>query len=157
MALHRFSWLLEDRLAGMAMPNGLALDWRTLRDRGVGALVNMTERYWDPADLRDNGLAYLHLPVPDFAPPSTAQVEEFLRFCDEQIREGRAVVVHCRAGMGRTGTMLACYLVHQGMDSEEAIRLVRARRPGSIETMSQEAAVHALNERLQERAGRRAD
>jgi atypical dual specificity phosphatase len=157
MALYRFSWLLEGRLAGMAMPSGRPLDWRELRERGVGALVNMTERRWEPADLRDSGLAYLHLPVPDFAPPSAAQVEEFLRFCDEQIDDGRGVVVHCRAGMGRTGTMLACYLVHRGMDSEEAIRLVRARRPGSIETMSQEAAVHALNERLQERAGRRAD
>lgn len=151
MSLYYFSWLIEGKLAGMAMPDGPPEDWRELRGLGVRSLVNMTEWYWLPEELRDSGLAYLHLPVPDFAPPSADQVEVFLRFCDESIRPGGGVVVHCRAGRGRTGTMLACYMVYHGTDSDEAIRFVRQRRPGSIETVSQEGAVHALGVHLRER------
>ncbi|HCA46062.1 MAG TPA: protein-tyrosine-phosphatase, partial [Armatimonadetes bacterium] len=49
--------------------------------------------------------------------------------------------VHCMAGLGRTGTMIACYLVSQGMPAEEAIAEVRRARPGSIQTEQQEQAV----------------
>jgi len=154
MGVYRFSWVVEGEVAGMAMPDGLPEDWSGLKNRGVGALVNMTDHDWEPEQFRESGLAYLQLPVPDFAPPSTAQVEEFLSFCTEQIKPGEGIVVHCRAGMGRTGTMLACYLVNGGMDSDAAIRFVRRLRPGSIETLSQEGVVHALRERLLQRAGR---
>ena len=53
----------------------------------------------------------------------------------------RAVGVHCGAGMGRTGTFLAAYLVSQGMTAHDAIAEVRRLRPGSIETPAQERAV----------------
>jgi len=54
------------------------------------------------------------------------------------------VVVHCAAGQGRTGTVLACALVHRGLSAEEAIRTVRRLRPPSIDTDSQEAFVRAF-------------
>jgi len=50
-------------------------------------------------------------------------------------------VVSCYAGIGRTGTVLACYLVHRGEEPAEAIIRVRRLRPGSIETPEQETAV----------------
>jgi len=46
--------------------------------------------------------------------PTQAQVNEFVRFVDEMLDRGQAVLVHCRGGYGRTGTMLACYLVSRG-------------------------------------------
>ena len=61
---------------------------------------------------------------------------------DRALAEGRPVVVHCRAGLGRTGTMLACYLVHRDSDPRVALAEVRTRRPGSVETWAQELAVH---------------
>ncbi|MEK6660733.1 MAG: dual specificity protein phosphatase family protein, partial [candidate division NC10 bacterium] len=68
------------------------------------------------------------------------QIEAFLVFLDDADQNG-GVVVHCYAGQGRTGTMLACALVHQGMSAEEAIRLVRAMRPPSIDTLVQEQII----------------
>ena len=52
-----------------------------------------------------------------------------------------AVVLHCFAGKGRTGTILACYFVEKGMRAEDAIAQVRELRPGSIESFSQEIMV----------------
>ena len=141
MSLYRVEWVMEGKLAGMALPDGTPDDWDKLKARGIGAVVNLTQygTYCSPPT--DNGLAYLHLPIPDFHAPTPAQVERFIRFCDDYINVGRAVAVHCLAGRGRTGTMAACYMVHMGMGAEEAMAVVRRVRRGSIETDVQEDAV----------------
>ena len=142
MSLYGFSWVIEGKLAAMAMPDRSREDLEELAARGVGALVNLTNRDWPAEVLKEGGLAYLQLPVPDFRPPQPRQVDQFMKFCDENIAEGRAVVVHCVAGRGRTGTMVACYLVYGGMEPRKAVAFIRSLRGGSIETLSQEAAVH---------------
>ena len=68
-------------------------------------------------------------------------------FVDEALSLGESVVVHCAAGYGRTGTMLACYLVHKGYGPTEAINEVRRKRPGSIETKEQENAIYEYSAR----------
>ena len=60
------------------------------------------------------------------------------------------MVVHCGAGMGRTGTMLACYLVGQGYAAQDALAEVRQRRPGSVETLEQEAVIHEYANHLKD-------
>ncbi len=61
----------------------------------------------------------------------------------DALAAGRRVAVHCAGGRGRTGTLLACYLVHQGLDPAAAIARVREVRPGAVETRAQVAAVEA--------------
>jgi atypical dual specificity phosphatase len=142
VSLHFFSWILPGELAGMARPDGLPGDVAELRNLGVGAVVNLTRRPWTSELRAEEGVEYRQIPIRGFDRPSLEQIDRFVEFCDEQIGRGHGVVAHCMAGRGRTGTMLACYLVHRGHSAEEAIKRIRQERPGSIETRGQEAAVH---------------
>ena len=115
---------------------------------GVRLLVNLHERPHDPARLARHDLREVHLPVRDFAAPSTEQIERSLDAVLETLAAGEAAAVHCGGGLGRTGTVLACYLASSdGIGAEEAIQRVRAMRPGSVETPAQLAAIHTWTER----------
>ena len=83
-------------------------------------------------------------------PPSYEQILRFVNYIDERMEYG-GIVVHCTAGIGRTGTMLAGYLVWQGTAPELAIEEMRRRRAGSIETPEQEAAIHRFSKNIQNR------
>jgi atypical dual specificity phosphatase len=147
-----FGWLVGEQLAGSGRPiDHEELNW--LRQQGIGAIVSLTERslrreklllhYLDPLSF-----AYRHIAVPAETAPSQAQVDEFVGFVDEMLDQGKAVLVHCQGGW-RTGTMLACYLVSQEWEAEEAIAEVRSRRPGSIAPRAQQDCVVDHAERLQ--------
>jgi protein-tyrosine phosphatase len=65
---------------------------------------------------------------------------------DHELRAGRVVVTHCLAGFGRTGTIAACCLVDRGRGAAEAITIVRAARPGSLQNSAQECFVSGFAE-----------
>ena len=123
-------------------------DLALLREQGVLAIVSLTEEPLNEKVLRAKGLAYLHLPIMDMQPPKLEDIIQFIDFVKFLKREERPVVVHCGAGMGRTGTMLACYLVGQGYSFQDALAQVRQRRPGSVETLEQEDVIQDYAEYL---------
>lgn len=141
MSLANFSWVIKDSLAGMAHPGERLETFAKLKARGIGAVVTLTVHSLPQALLSKNDLAYLHLPIENFEPPTLPQIRNFVKFCEKNLRAGRPVAVHCLAGIGRTGTMLACYMVWQGMPPDQAISALRKLRPASIETVGQERAV----------------
>ena len=143
-----FDWILPDRLGACVNPYVSQSAVIALQTNGITMLVNLHERP-DPQDVLDQLQAQtIHLPVPDSNAPTQAQIDEGVAAIDKALQEGKRVAVHCGAGLGRSGTLIAAYLVSQGQAPEQAMAQVRTARPGSIETLEQEAAVHEYARRL---------
>lgn len=143
-----FSWLIQGEIAGMAKPLSIVADLEFLKDHGIEAIVSLTQFQLHKTLIEEFGFEYKHIPVPDFTPPTQSQIEEFLSFVNGLTSSKKKIVVHCDAGIGRTGTMLACYLVSKGHTAQYAISEVRRRRPGSIETLEQADAIIQYEERF---------
>ena len=135
-------WLEEGRVFACRYPRGDSA-LADLARRGISVLVNLHERGHDPSRLVRHGLVEVYVPVKDFSAPSPERIARGIAAITQAVVAGERVAVHCGGGLGRTGTLLACYLVHRGWEAEEAIDRVRAARPGSVETAGQVAAVNA--------------
>jgi protein-tyrosine phosphatase len=82
--------------------------------------------------------------------PSREALDRAVAFLREEILARRSVLVHCGAGLGRTGTILAAFLVAEGVEAGEAIRRVRDARPGAIETFDQEKCIYDYEEAVRD-------
>lgn len=150
-----FSWIVPGELAAMPLPGRvrpLDQDAAFLEQESIGVLVSLTEEPPDPETLASHSIAQEHLPIQDYAPPTQEQMTEFVTLVEDSVAAGTPVGVHCTAGLGRSGTMSAAYLVATGSSADEAITIIRELRPGSIETKAQEDAIRHFEE---ERGGPR--
>jgi len=134
-----FSWLIEEKLAGSGMPTSLdELNW--ILKQEVKSIVTMTENAL-PEKLV-SVIGYLHVPTPNLTAPDMEKIDLAVDFIHVNITDNQAVMVHCAAGMGRAGTILACFLVkYEKYSSKEAIKKIRKERPGSIQSEIQELAI----------------
>lgn len=151
-----FSFVWEDLVAGSGHPgigSRLVSALSSLRDNAITAILSLSEEPLERALLQEFDFVYLHLPIADFTAPTPDQVEEAMAFINEQTAQRRGVLVHCHAGMGRTGTLLACFLVSRGWSADNAIKTVRRKRPGSLEVESQERIVYEYARKLHGQAG----
>ena len=141
IVLPHFSWLVEQKLAALSYPeseDAFTLLWKL----GIRAMINLAEEPLPGEILRKVGILTEHISVVDFTAPTLHQVEQALAMIHFYLERNMPVAVHCMAGLGRTGTILACYLVGEGKSANEAITAIRRWRPGSIETLDQEAVIH---------------
>jgi len=144
-------WLIPGELAGMPMPllhperranqggdlNAFDDDLPRLHAAGIRAVVSLVNNPSDGLAYHDAGFDFISVPIPDFNPPAPPQAQQVVEFIDRMKSEGKPVVVHCHAGYGRTGTLLAAYLIAKGTRTMDAIGAVRHVRPGAIETQGQ--------------------
>lgn len=134
-------------LAALAEPLDLA-EYIWLRDQGIQVLISLTEETPRRAWINEAGLMSVHEPVVDMTPPTQDQLDRILKSIRRANEHNMGVAVHCTAGLGRTGVILACYFVEQGMSARDAIARLRHLRPGSIETEEQVEAVQDFARRL---------
>ena len=142
-----FSWLIDEKLAGSGMPTTFdELDW--ILKQGVKSIVTMTENSLPEDWTKDIG--YLHVPTPDLTAPDMDSIDLAVEFIHQNITDNQAVMVHCAAGMGRAGTILACYLVkYKKYTAKDAIAKIRQERPGSIQSETQELAISFYQKHVQ--------
>ncbi len=139
--LPNFGWLFENKLAAMSYPQSEDA-FSLLNQVGIRAVLNLSERpllYETPNTI---GMLIAHIPVADYTAPTLNQVQEAVVMISSCLGRNMPIAVHCLAGLGRTGTILACYLVSTGMPANDAISSIRGLRPGSIETSEQETVVY---------------
>lgn len=143
--MQRFYWVTKGQLAGCSRPgahgSSLADDLAALRAYGIQSVLSLTETPVLAHELEATGLDALHLPVDDFHAPTTHQMLQALAFIDASLAENMPVAVHCLAGQGRTGTILAAWLLRSGLPADDAITEIRALAPGAIESAPQVAAL----------------
>jgi atypical dual specificity phosphatase len=128
-----FSWIEKPLLAGSARLTS-ADEFVWLRQQGIELLISLTEERPRRDWVDEAGLLQLHVPVVDMEAPGQDQLELCVTSIEKAHERNMGVVVHCTAGLGRTGTVLACYFVAKGHPAENAMARVRRLRPGSIET-----------------------
>ena len=141
----------------------LAADMRALEEEHeANVLVSLMEKheyrgYQIPELLEKDtigGIEILRFAIKDMGVPQEAESERFQAFVKDvvqRLEQGQNVVVHCRGGLGRTGTLAACVLVALGQHTaREAINAVRAARKGTVQTREQEDFVWLFEETLQE-------
>ncbi len=136
-----FTWVDKPYLAAMAKPRSEE-ELRWLRDHAIDVIITLTEEPPQRKLINQVGLMLVHIPIFDFAAPTQQDLQNAVDAIRKAKDSGMGVAVHCAAGLGRTGTILAGWFVAQGMNSSEAIHHVRHLRPGSIETEEQEEAIH---------------
>lgn len=143
---YAFSWIDEPRLAAMGRPVS-EKELRWLKQHGLEVLVSLTEEPPNRREVDNAGLLLYHVPVPDMTAPSQEELDRCVSAIQKAQSLGMGVAVHCGAGAGRTGVVLACYFVQGGAKASEAVRRIRMLRPGSIETSEQEEAVQEFARR----------
>ena len=143
----KFSWLIENKLAGSGIPTSInEVQW--VIEQGVKSIVTVREEPLDDDWVKD--VNYLHIMSNDMGVPEFDDLTHAIDFIHRRITNNEPVMVHCLAGLGRTGTLLACYLVkYQKMSADDAIRKVREERPGSIQSYPQEEIIFQLEKSLQ--------
>jgi atypical dual specificity phosphatase len=104
-------------------------DLEFLKASGIRSILSLVEEEPQLENYLRSGFDAHHVPVDDFQAPTMEQIEE----CMQYIASRSPIYVHCYAGYGRAGTIAAAWLIKNGMSAIDAIRTIRALRPGAIE------------------------
>ena len=142
----KFSWLIENKLAGSGIPTSIdEVQW--MIKQGVKSIVTIREEPLDESWIKD--VNYLHILSNDMSVPEFDDLIYAVDFIHRRITNNEPVLVHCLAGMGRTGVILACYLIkYQKMSASEATEKIREERPGSIQSYPQEEIIFRFEKSL---------
>ena len=143
-----FSWVIDNKLAGSGTPMTSA-QYKWLIKNNIKSIVTVREFPLPEKCLVDNEKEtlindYNFVYVKDYGVPTLEVLDNTVDYINTKIsKEKKPLVVHCAAGKGRTGTILAAYLLKQdNISAQDAIKKIRKLRPGSIQSKVQEEILH---------------
>jgi atypical dual specificity phosphatase len=129
----KISWIEPASLAASGIPLD-AKDIQSLHAQGIHALLSLTEqplfaqREITTTLLDGLGIAYFHVPVRDQFPPDVSQAQQIIQIINTMQVQQQPLLIHCHAGVGRTGTILHLYYLTRGYTFEEAKAEIRRKR-----------------------------
>lgn len=132
-----FHWMRPGRLAGTPMPGivrPIEEDLGSLKRMNITALVSLTEIPLDSETLKPYAIDLIHFPIVDMHPPQLQAAGAFCARIQRRLAQGDVIAFHCRAGIGRTGTMLAAFEVFEGLGAEDAFSRARQIHPRWIQS-----------------------
>uniref|UniRef100_UPI002608909B phosphatase domain-containing protein n=1 Tax=Acidocella sp. TaxID=50710 RepID=UPI002608909B len=137
-----FIWIEEGRLSATPMPGittDVDYDLELLKGVGVTTLITLTEKDFPQDVLARHGLKNVHLPIADRKAPTPAEMDMLVVRMRELLDAGKVLAVHCLAGLGRTGTILAAYLVKEkGLSAQVALNQIRRFNRQFVQSDDQE-------------------
>jgi atypical dual specificity phosphatase len=135
----RFSWVIDGQIAWSSqIYSHREIKW--LRRQGIKAILSLTERPIPHDILRGYISSYMHEPMLDHAPLMINQTEKCVTFIRDNVIQQRPVLVHCSAGKGRSGAIIAAYLIKVNKYTpSKSMAVIRSIRPGSIEPTQEQS------------------
>jgi len=121
---YRLTWITDYLAVGHAPMSFVELD--SIKNQGINAIINLCAEFNDLHEIENkSGFEVYYLPIQDENAPDMEDMEKALAWLDEAIYLGKKTLVHCRHGIGRTGTFVTSYLLRKGLGLKVATKKMR--------------------------------
>lgn len=125
---------ITPNIIAMANPRNIIMTIEAFKREKITCLIRLNKSYYEASMFQKHGIEHYDLYFPDGTCPSFEIVDKFISILNQVINEKQSkVAIHCMAGLGRTGTLIACWLIKEyNFNAQNAISFIRIMRPGSI-------------------------
>ena len=130
------NWIVPDKILALAGPTEDVYPIEEFvnfaRQNQINTMVRLNRPHYNAQVVQSHGIRHVEMFMPDGGIPAWSQIEEFYQLAEAAWSTG-AMAVHCRAGLGRTGTMIATFLIRKfSLEASHVVAYLRMMRPGSV-------------------------